>query len=42
VLQGDPTKNIADIEKVEIVFKNGVGYNSAKLIESVRGSVGWR
>lgn len=42
VLQGDPTKNIADIEKVEMVFKNGVGYNSAKLIESVRGSVGWR
>lgn len=42
VLQGDPSKNIADIEKVEIVFKDGVGYNSAKLIESVRGSVGWR
>ncbi|HEV7373094.1 MAG TPA: amidohydrolase family protein [Pyrinomonadaceae bacterium] len=42
VLTGDPSKNIADIEKVEIVFKDGVGYNSAKLIESVRGSVGWR
>jgi imidazolonepropionase-like amidohydrolase len=42
VMGGDPSKNIADIEKVEIVFKDGVGYNSAKLIESVRGSVGWR
>ena len=42
VLQGDPTKNIADIEKVEMVFKDGVAYNSAKLIDSVRGSVGWR
>jgi imidazolonepropionase-like amidohydrolase len=42
VLAGDPSKTIADIEKVEIVFKDGVGYNSAKLIESVRGSVGWR
>lgn len=42
VLTGDPSKNIADIEKVEIVFKDGIGYNSAKLIESVRGSVGWR
>jgi imidazolonepropionase-like amidohydrolase len=42
VLGGDPSKNIADIEKVEIVFKDGIGYNSAKLIESVRGSVGWR
>jgi imidazolonepropionase-like amidohydrolase len=42
VLTGDPSKNIADIEKVETVFKDGTGYNSAKLIESVRGSVGWR
>jgi imidazolonepropionase-like amidohydrolase len=42
VVQGDPSTNIADIEKVEVVFKDGVGYNSAKLIESVRGSVGWR
>ena len=39
---GDPSANIADIEKVEVVFKDGVGYDSAKLIESVRGSVGWR
>lgn len=42
VIKGDPSKNIADIEKVETVFKDGVGYDSAKLIESVRGSVGWR
>jgi imidazolonepropionase-like amidohydrolase len=42
VVGGDPSKNIADIEKVETVFKDGVGYNSARLIESVRGSVGWR
>src|SRR6266478_7350426 len=40
VLQGDPSANIKDIEKVEIVFKDGVGYDSAKLIESVRGQVG--
>ncbi|PYS93220.1 MAG: amidohydrolase [Acidobacteria bacterium] len=42
VVQGDPAANINDIEKVELVFKDGIGYNSAKLIESVRGSVGWR
>ena len=42
VLRGDPSANIADIEKVETVFKDGVGYDSVKLIESVRGSVGWR
>jgi len=42
VIKGDPSKNIADIENVEIVFKDGVGYDSAKLIESVRGLVGIR
>lgn len=40
VLRGDPSSNIKDIEKVEIVFKDGVGYDSAKLIDSVRGEVG--
>jgi len=42
VVEGDPSKNIADIEKVEIVFKQGVGYDSRKLFESVRGLVGVR
>ncbi len=42
VIHGDPSANIADIEKVEIVFKDGIGYDSAKLIESVRGLVGLR
>jgi imidazolonepropionase-like amidohydrolase len=40
VIHGDPQQNIADIEKVEIVFKDGIGYDSAKLITAVRGSVG--
>jgi imidazolonepropionase-like amidohydrolase len=42
VIDGDPSKRIEDIEKVETVFKDGVGYDSAKLIESVRGVVGSR
>jgi hypothetical protein len=42
VINGDPSANIKDIEKVEIVFKDGVGYDSAKLIESARGLVGLR
>jgi hypothetical protein len=42
LIKGDPAKNIAEIEKVETVFKAGVGYDSAKLIESVRGQVGIR
>jgi imidazolonepropionase-like amidohydrolase len=40
VIDGDPSAKISDIEKTELVFKDGVGYDSAKLIESVRGSVG--
>jgi len=32
--------NISEIEKVEIVFKDGVGYDSEKLIQSVQG-IGW-
>ncbi|HYL62589.1 MAG TPA: amidohydrolase family protein [Candidatus Methylomirabilis sp.] len=42
VLQGDPSTDIKDIEKVELVFKDGVGYDSAKLIDSVKGLVGLR
>jgi imidazolonepropionase-like amidohydrolase len=42
VIKGDPSTKIEDIEKVEIVFKDGVGYDSAKLIDSVRGMVGSR
>ena len=40
VIQGDPSTRIADVEKVKLVFKDGVGYDSAKLIDSVRASVG--
>ncbi|MGH9493713.1 MAG: amidohydrolase family protein, partial [Candidatus Sulfotelmatobacter sp.] len=40
VINGDPSQNIKDIEKVETVFKDGVGYDSPKLIESVQGLVG--
>jgi hypothetical protein len=42
LVKGNPAANIADIEKVEIVFKDGVGYDSEKLIQSVQGLVGIR
>ena len=42
VIKGDPSKKIEDIENVETVFKDGIGFDSAKLIESVRGLVGVR
>jgi imidazolonepropionase-like amidohydrolase len=40
VIKGDPTQQIADIENTEIVFKDGVGYDSAKLLRSVAGRYG--
>ena len=40
VIKGDLLKQISDVEHVEIVFKDGVGYDSAKLLESVRGKYG--
>jgi imidazolonepropionase-like amidohydrolase len=40
VVEGDPSAHMADVERVQYVFKDGVGYDSAKLIESVRGLVG--
>ena len=42
VVKGNPAATISDIENVEIVFKEGVGYNSEKLIQSVQGLVGIR
>ncbi len=42
VVRGNPAEKIADIENVEIVFQDGVGYDPAKLVESVRGQVGIR
>ena len=42
VVKGDPSKRIEDVENVEIVFKDGVGYDPQKLVESVRGLVGIR
>jgi imidazolonepropionase-like amidohydrolase len=40
VIDGNPAANIADIRKVNLVFKEGVGYDPAKLIASVKGKVG--
>jgi imidazolonepropionase-like amidohydrolase len=40
VIRGNPAADIHDVEKVEIVFKDGVGYDSAKLLQSVKGRYG--
>ena len=40
VINGNPAASIGDIRKVETVFKQGVGYDPAKLIASVQGKAG--
>ena len=40
VVSGDPSTRIGDVRNVQLVFKQGVGYDPAKLIESVKGKVG--
>ena len=40
VINGNPAAAIADIRKVDTVFKQGVGYDPARLIASVSGKAG--
>ena len=40
--KGDPATSLQDIRNVELVFKDGVGYDSKKLFESAKGLVGLR
>ena len=40
IVEGNPAKDINDVENVILVFKDGVGYDSAKLLEPVRGRYG--
>jgi imidazolonepropionase-like amidohydrolase len=40
LLAGDPSTTIADVRKVETVFRKGVGFDPGKLIASVTGRVG--
>ena len=40
VVLGDPGRTIGDVRRVETVFKQGVGYDPQKLVESVKGQVG--
>jgi len=40
VIDGNPAANVSDIRKVTMVFRQGVGYDPAKLVDSVKGKVG--
>ncbi len=40
IVRGNPVQTIGDIENTEIIFKDGVGYDSQKLLNSARGRYG--
>ena len=40
VVNGDPSTTIGDVRNVEVVFKQGVGFDPAKLIDSVKSKAG--
>ena len=40
LVRGNPSANISDVRNVDIVFKDGVGYDSAALIAATQGAVG--
>lgn len=42
VVDGDPSTDITAVRHVRMVFKAGIGYDSAKLVEATRGMVGLR
>lgn len=41
VVRGDPSRRIEDVRQVETVFRLGTGFDPVKLVESVRGQVGY-
>lgn len=40
LIDGDLSKDVSAIRNMEIVFKNGIGYDSRKIFDSVKGKVG--
>lgn len=42
IVKGNPASRIQALRNVEIVFKDGIGYDSVKLFASVKGVVGLR
>ena len=40
IVNGNPADRITDIRNIQMVFRQGVGYDPAALIASVKGKVG--
>jgi imidazolonepropionase-like amidohydrolase/glyoxylase-like metal-dependent hydrolase (beta-lactamase superfamily II) len=42
VISGNPAQNIDDVENVQMVLKDGIGFDPVRLLKSVQGMVGER
>ena len=40
VVRGNPAVDIKDIRRTEIVFKDGVGYDSAAILKTIVAQIG--
>jgi imidazolonepropionase-like amidohydrolase len=40
LIDGNPAANINDVENVEVVFRNGIGFDSPKIFAAMKGQVG--
>jgi enamidase len=40
LIDGDPAKDITAIERMPLEFKNGIGYDSAKIFAAMKETVG--
>jgi imidazolonepropionase-like amidohydrolase len=40
LINGDLSNDVSNIRKMELVFKNGIGFDSQKIFDSVKGKVG--
>jgi len=40
VIEGDPSKTASAVEAMPLVFKKGVGYDSAKIFDAIKRQVG--
>ncbi|MBX0289317.1 amidohydrolase family protein [Hymenobacter sp. HSC-4F20] len=40
LIDGDPERNMQEVRRMELVFKQGIGFDSGKLFNSLQGKVG--
>lgn len=40
LIDGKPDTNIADLLRLDLVFRNGIAYDPKRLLDSVRGKIG--